>query len=50
MTCACCREDISPLNAWKGQSDHFYCSEFCAEIETIELPPVEGQTPTRSRA
>ena len=50
MTCACCRENISPLTAWKGQSDHFYCSEFCADIETIELPPVESRTPARPRA
>jgi hypothetical protein len=52
MTCACCRNDISPLAAWKGQSEQFYCSEFCAEVETADIvrPLFEPYVPERRRA
>lgn len=52
MTCAFCRKDINRLAAWKGQSDQFYCSEFCAEVETMESepPPADSHVPALPRA
>lgn len=47
MTCACCRTDITRLAAWKGQSDQFYCSEFCAEVEAIEMERPPAESPQR---
>ena len=35
MRCAFCKAPIDPRAAWKGTSDRFYCSEFCADSETI---------------
>src|SRR4051812_27836796 len=36
MQCVFCGKGIAPLGAWRSSSGKFYCSEFCAEVETIE--------------
>jgi hypothetical protein len=36
MFCALCGQRISRFGAWKSASGNMYCSEFCAEAETIE--------------
>jgi hypothetical protein len=36
MLCTLCRQRISRFGAWKSASGNMYCSEFCAEVETIE--------------
>jgi hypothetical protein len=36
MLCALCSQRISRFGAWKCASGKMYCSEFCAEVETIE--------------
>jgi hypothetical protein len=36
MHCACCSQPIDPKLAWKGASERFYCSEFCADSEEPE--------------
>lgn len=36
MKCPNCRSAIDPDTAWKCSADRFYCSEFCADIETQE--------------
>jgi hypothetical protein len=36
MLCAVCRQRINRFGAWKSASGNMYCSEFCAEVETIE--------------
>jgi hypothetical protein len=36
MLCALCRQRISRFGAWKSVSGKMYCSEFCAEVETVE--------------
>jgi hypothetical protein len=34
MLCPFCRQSLDPKSAWKGTAD-FYCSEFCADSETV---------------
>jgi hypothetical protein len=58
MKCACCGKPIAERAAWKG-SRGFYCSEFCADVESEDLRPArfrrearltrETQVPTASR-
>ena len=40
MQCAFCSRPIKAKSAWKGAGAQFYCSEFCADSETIETAPV----------
>ena len=35
MRCSLCRKPLHEYNCWKGTADRFYCSEFCADSETI---------------
>ena len=35
MRCALCHQEINRETAWKGSASRFYCSEFCAESETV---------------
>ena len=35
MRCPFCDKPISPKAAWKGAGGRFYCSEFCADSETV---------------
>ena len=35
MLCSLCHKALEPMNAWKGTADRFYCSEFCADSETV---------------
>jgi hypothetical protein len=40
MRCPSCDKAIDEHTAWKSAADRFYCSEFCADSETIApLPP-----------
>jgi len=39
MQCAYCARPIRSRNAWKSSSNHFYCSEFCADSETADVTP-----------
>jgi len=34
MKCPNCRSVINPDTAWKSSASRFYCSEFCADMET----------------
>lgn len=34
MKCPNCRSVIDPDTAWKSSAARFYCSEFCADVET----------------
>ena len=34
MKCPNCRSQIDPNTAWRSSANRFYCSEFCADIET----------------
>lgn len=43
MRCSFCAETIDPNAAWKGSGERFYCSEFCADSETII--PVRHELP-----
>jgi len=36
MKCPNCRSVINPDTAWKSSASRFYCSEFCADMETHE--------------
>jgi hypothetical protein len=38
--CALCGRPLEETTTWKGRGDNYYCSEFCAETETIESPPL----------
>ena len=35
MLCVFCSKTIDPSSAWKGTFGRFYCSEFCADSETV---------------
>ena len=39
MHCPTCRKFVEPRQAWKGLTRRFYCSEFCAEVESFEPDP-----------
>jgi hypothetical protein len=39
MRCPFCDQPIDRKTAWKGASDRFYCSEFCADCEMPSPPP-----------
>lgn len=49
MLCALCRQHVSRFGAWKSASGKMYCSEFCAEAETIEPETVTAPTPLPQR-
>jgi hypothetical protein len=36
MQCAFCGNPLEARSAWKGARSQFYCSEFCAESQTVE--------------
>lgn len=38
MFCACCNRPIEPRHAWRGATDKFYCSGFCADSEYVDFP------------
>jgi hypothetical protein len=35
MRCPFCNQPVDRNNAWKGTADRFYCSEFCADSESV---------------
>jgi len=35
MHCPVCDQAIDEDKAWKGTADRFYCSEFCADSESV---------------
>jgi hypothetical protein len=35
MRCVTCHQEISRKTAWKVSASRFYCSEFCADSETV---------------
>ena len=45
MHCSFCHKPLLPENSWKGTAGRYYCSEFCADSETViaarPLPPKE---------
>jgi hypothetical protein len=41
MRCAFCDQPLEVRAAWKGASDRFYCSEFCADSEVSETAPTQ---------
>ncbi len=41
MRCPSCRQAVKPETAWKSANGRFYCSEFCADSETVK--PVRHQ-------
>jgi Prokaryotic metallothionein len=41
MRCPSCRQAVKPETAWKSANGRFYCSEFCADSETVT--PVRHQ-------
>ena len=53
MQCAFCGRPIKAKSAWKGASDQFYCSEFCADSEGTEAAPApvvaESAPPVRRK-
>ena len=38
LRCAFCLREIEDAKrAWKGREEHFFCSEFCADMESTEF-------------
>ena len=50
MLCVLCRQRISRFGAWKSASGKMYCSEFCAEAETIEPAALAAPAPLPQQA
>jgi hypothetical protein len=46
MQCAFCGNPLEARSAWKGAHSQFYCSEFCAESQTVETVRVAEIAPT----
>jgi hypothetical protein len=38
LSCATCGRSLEATAAWKGNGEHYYCNDFCAEAETVESP------------
>jgi hypothetical protein len=51
MYCAFCSKPADRLAAWKTESGNFYCSEFCAEVESMEPTTFTsaGEQPVQTR-
>jgi hypothetical protein len=45
MYCAHCRNKLDPLNTWKGAGGDLFCSEFCAEADTVINPSLVPTPP-----
>jgi len=48
MQCPFCRQTLDRKTTWKSTSGKFYCSEFCAEVESME-PAAAGLPPLPQR-
>jgi hypothetical protein len=48
MQCAFCGRPLEVNSAWKGASNQFYCSEFCADSEAT-APPIATVPPPMGR-
>ena len=41
--CWFCKNPLRPWAEWKGNDEHFYCNEFCADAgSTMNVPVVPG--------
>jgi hypothetical protein len=40
--CWFCKNPLKPWAEWKGDDEHFYCNEFCADAGAMEMPTVPG--------
>jgi hypothetical protein len=41
--CWFCQNPLRPWAEWKGNDEHFYCNEFCADAgSTVNVPVVTG--------
>jgi hypothetical protein len=41
--CWFCKNPLKPWAEWKGNDEHFYCNEFCADSGgTMNMPVVPG--------
>jgi len=49
MQCAFCGRPIKAKSAWKGASEQFYCSEFCADSEEPQTAPAVEAAPAPVR-
>jgi hypothetical protein len=45
MQCAFCGNALEAKSAWKGAHSQFYCSEFCAESETVQTVQAAEMAP-----
>jgi hypothetical protein len=48
MQCAFCGNALEAKSAWKGAHSQFYCSEFCAESETVQTVQAAETAPAVS--
>ena len=37
LKCALCGRPLKETASWKGRGESFYCSEFCADAEPIDV-------------
>jgi hypothetical protein len=54
LGCAACGRPLEATAAWKGNGEHYYCNDFCAEAEAVEspslIPSLTEDTPARTEA
>jgi hypothetical protein len=44
MRCPFCQQPVDPKSAWRSTSGQFFCTEYCAEVESME-PAAMGLKP-----
>jgi hypothetical protein len=44
MRCAFCQQPVDPKSSWRSTSGQFFCTEYCAEVESME-PAAMGLKP-----
>jgi hypothetical protein len=52
LGCTLCGRPLRETASWKGRGERYYCSEFCADAEPIDIAGLVPQTgtPTLARA
>ena len=48
LTCAACGRALAETSAWKGSGERFYCNDFCAEAEEIDINLIRYAVSTKS--
>jgi hypothetical protein len=50
LGCTLCGQPLRETVSWKGRGERYYCSEFCADAESIDCAGLVPQTGTSTLA